>query len=190
VGISHLNVEATLEGVTLTWATLFENRAGIFVIERGPAPENSAKAFDDDRFVSVGMLDAPASGAREYSFTDPWSLSGRYVYRIVHDDGQIRYVAGSTTVNLAPPEQFDVLSIYPNPFQDDATMILDVTKTQFVKAEVYDALGRRMVLLHEGMLSAGRHRLYVAGSNWPSGVYFARISTPNGVAGSRMVLVR
>ena len=190
VGISHLSVQATLEGITLTWMTLFENRAGTFVIERGPAPENSAKVLGDDRFIAVGMLDAPASGAREYSFTDPWTISGRYVYRIVHDDGLVRYVAGSANVNLATPERYDVLSIFPNPFRDDATMILDLPKTQFVKVEVFDAIGRRMTLLHEGMLEAGRHRLDVAGSTWPPGVYFARVSTPNGTTGSRMVLVR
>ena len=190
IAISHLTADASLEGVKLTWSTLFESRPGTFVVERAPLSEGSSKRQSDDRFVAVGTVATPGSGAGSYEFIDPWTIAGRYSYRIVHDDGQNRFVAGTTSVSLVPPEDFGVLSSYPNPFQDRTTVILDLPKTQQVTVDVFDALGRRLLSLHDGVLEAGRHRLEVSASNWPSGVYFARIATPNGVTSHRMVLLR
>ena len=40
---------------------------------------------------------------------------------------------------------------------------------------VYDVLGRRVALLHEGMLGAGRHAFGLDGGALPAGVYVVRV---------------
>ena len=52
---------------------------------------------------------------------------------------------------------------------------LSVAEAQAVTVAVYDALGRRVALLHEGPLAPGQeHRLTFDGSGLPAGVYVVR----------------
>jgi hypothetical protein len=45
-----------------------------------------------------------------------------------------------------------------------------------VTAAVYDVLGRRVALLHEGALEAGSHALRLNGAGLPSGRYLLRVA--------------
>lgn len=190
VGVSHLNAEISLEGIRLHWKTLFERAQGSFVIERASKAPSSSKSVSDDDFIAVGEIASARDDGREYEFTDPHSVSGRYVYRLVFVSGGQDYVAARTEINLPPPDTYAILTNYPNPFHDRTTVEVDLPKMQHVRIEVYDVLGRRVVQLHDGTLPAGRHRLAVDAASWPAGVYFARVDTPNGVATHRMVLAR
>src|SRR5690606_15086059 len=64
---------------------------------------------------------------------------------------------------------------YPNPARGEAALSLEVAETQRVRVEVYDALGKRVALLHDGPLAAGgAHRLALDGSALAAGVYVVR----------------
>lgn len=190
VGVSHLNTVASLNGILLTWKTLFERASGSFVIERAPISTATGKSESEDEFVSVGEISTSEGAGTEYEFLDEYSIAGRYVYRLVFVSESGRYVAARTEVNLPPPDSYAILSNYPNPFRERTTIEVDLPRTQHVQVEIYDVLARRLVQLHDGDLPAGRHRFPVDAASWPAGVYFARIDTPNGVATHRMVLVR
>ena len=190
VGVSHLDADVSMDGVILTWKTLFERSTGSFVIERAPISPAVGKSESDDEFVAVGEISTRDGEGTEYEFTDEYSISGRYVYRLVFTSDAGRYVAARTEVNLPPPDQYAILTNYPNPFQDGTTIEVDLPKLQHVRVEIYDVLGRQLVQLHDGDLPAGRHRFPVDAASWPAGVYFAHIDTPNGVATHQMVLVR
>ena len=49
---------------------------------------------------------------------------------------------------------------HPNPFYNTCKFTFQVNRTQFVKIEVLNLLGQRQVLLHEGMMRAGRQYRY------------------------------
>jgi hypothetical protein len=190
VAVSHLDAEASIEGVRLTWKSLFERVPGVFVIERAPHSPTSGKIVSDDQFAAIGEITNAKAGQAEYEFVDAYSVSGRYVYRLLFVTESGEYEAARTEVNLPPPESFGILANYPNPFHDRTTIEIDLPRKQHVRLEVYDILARRQAQLHDGDLPAGRHRFAIDGGNWPAGVYFARIDTPNGVATHRMVLIR
>ncbi len=184
VAISHLQAAASLDGVSLTWKTLFERRPGRFVVERGPG---AAGKSAEDGFTRVGELAIDGSTPRKYSFDDDMTVAGVYAYRIWYEDGETTFLAGSAKVNLPAPETYAVLSSYPNPFADQATIVLDLPKTQHVTLEIYDAIGRRVAAAHDGELPAGRHEIAVRGDSWAPGAYFARVATPNGTVVHRLV---
>ena len=63
----------------------------------------------------------------------------------------------------------------PNPTVGRSEVTLVVATAQTVTVAVYDALGRRVALLHEGPMTAGtEHRLAFDGSGLPAGVYVVR----------------
>ena len=63
------------------------------------------------------------------------------------------------------------LSVYPNPSSGAATVILATTEPGAVTVAVYDVLGRRVGVLHEGPLPAGTHHFTTGGAALPSGLY-------------------
>lgn len=189
VSVAHLTSEVSLNGVRLAWRTLFERMPGTFIVERAPSGSSLSKLTLDNDFVAVGEISSGSDGAN-YEFVDPHSVSGRYVYRLLFATGDQTFEVARTDVNLPSPETYAVLSNYPNPFQDRTTIEIDLPKTQLVRIQVFDVRGRRILDVHDGTLPAGRHRMRVDGGNWPAGVYFAHVETPNGVATHQMVLVR
>jgi hypothetical protein len=56
--------------------------------------------------------------------------------------------------------------------------------------EVFDAVGRRAALLHDGPLTAGPHLFDVEGARLPSGVYSVRITGDAAVHTERLVRLR
>ena len=61
-----------------------------------------------------------------------------------------------------------------NPFSRQTTLTLSLPSPQSVEVALYDVLGRRVAVLHDGPLGAGTHALLVDGSPLPAGVYVAR----------------
>ncbi len=51
-------------------------------------------------------------------------------------------------------------------------------------------LGRRVMLVYQGLLAAGRHELAVEAVGWAPGIYLARLTTPNAARSHRMVVTR
>src|SRR5690606_19709157 len=66
------------------------------------------------------------------------------------------------------------LEVAPNPSHGVATVALTLARPGAVSAWVYDVLGRRVTVLHEGPLGAGRHELGFEAGRLPGGVYVVR----------------
>jgi len=73
------------------------------------------------------------------------------------------------------PGTHNLSTVYPNPFNPQARFTLEVAEQQNVNIAVFDALGRQVALLHDGVLGAGSvHQFQIDGANLPSGVYVVR----------------
>lgn len=114
-------------------------------------------------------------------------LSAR-VYRYVIDDLVVT-TEPSNGSELAGA--YALSAAYPNPFRDHTTFELTVREAQEVRVEVYDVLGRRVQVLHEGSLSAAAtENLTLDASRLPSGVYVIRALGEHFVATQRVTVVR
>jgi hypothetical protein len=80
--------------------------------------------------------------------------------------------------------------VYPNPSRGRASLTLELAAAQAVRIEVYDALGRRVAVLHDGEVAAGSHALVLDGSVLPAGVYVVRVTGETFAASRRAVLAR
>jgi len=75
------------------------------------------------------------------------------------------------------PSQFDLVRIYPNPFNAQTIIEYTLPEAGFVRLQVYDICGRAIAILAEGIKPAGRHRVTWDAKDMPSGLYFARLQT-------------
>lgn len=121
------------------------------------------------------------------------------IYRYVEPRGPI-FLSGAIINNVrwgyivsvleAPIvlSQFFLNQNLPNPFNPSTTILFSISKPTWVKLEVYDALGRHVLILVDRVLEAGRHSVVWNASGYSSGVYLYRLQTPEGTATKKMIL--
>jgi hypothetical protein len=101
---------------------------------------------------------------------------------------------GITSVGSEDPEslplKFQLHSNYPNPFNPTTNIHFDLPLAETVRIEVFDVLGRRMMVLADETLPAGQHALPLDASRLPSGIYLYRVQAGRSEAVGRMVLLK
>ena len=99
-----------------------------------------------------------------------------------------RFLAGapvSSEQDLSLPTADHLSAPTPNPARVQAALRLTLSHdSDHLEAEVFDLLGRRVAVVHEGVLRAGTHVLHIPVAEFSSGVYIV------GVTGERLRLTR
>ena len=81
------------------------------------------------------------------------------------------------------------LRVHPNPFREAVTATVDVPTPGPVRAEVFDGLGRRVAVLHDGP-AAGPLALRWDAAGAAPGLYVLRVTTADRALTARLVRVR
>ncbi|HEX8385002.1 MAG TPA: YCF48-related protein [Rubricoccaceae bacterium] len=99
-------------------------------------------------------------------------------------------VAGEPAAPAAPPATFALSGPDPNPASGRVAFALTLAAPEAVRVEAFDALGRRVAVLHDGPLAAGPHALTFDASALPAGVYVVRAEVSGRVSTTRLVVAR
>ncbi len=91
----------------------------------------------------------------------------------------------------AMPEGYELEGARPNPFDATTTVRFRVAEAQQVSVALYDALGRRVATLYEGMTEADEFRsVQVDGRSLPSGTYTVVLEGSMVRGSTRVVLIK
>jgi len=105
--------------------------------------------------------------------------------------GQAAEAAAKVAAVDEVPEAYRMTSAYPNPFNPQTQFTLTVTEDQQVMVEVYNLLGRRIEVLHDGQLAAGQtYTFSYEAEDVPSGIYLIRVTGEQFVATQRVTLLK
>ncbi len=88
------------------------------------------------------------------------------------------------------PGQFALYQNYPNPFNANTVISYQLSVNGFVALKVFDILGQEAAVLVNGRMRAGRYEAVWDGTNFPSGVYFCRLSAGDFEESRKMVLIK
>lgn len=88
------------------------------------------------------------------------------------------------------PKEFKLYENYPNPFNPTTTIKYDIANNSYVKLVVYDLSGKEVETIVSSNLQAGRYEATWSGSNYASGVYFARIEAGSYKHIIKMLLIK
>jgi N-acetylmuramoyl-L-alanine amidase len=89
--------------------------------------------------------------------------------------------------------EFELFQNYPNPFNPSTTISFYLPKAGVVNLEIYNLLGKKIdVLLDKAYLNAGFHRISfdIKDKEFPSGVYFYKLTFDNQIKAKKMLLIK
>ncbi|MFB0516681.1 MAG: FlgD immunoglobulin-like domain containing protein [Candidatus Neomarinimicrobiota bacterium] len=97
--------------------------------------------------------------------------------------------------DLTLPYATYFLRNYPNPFNPETTIQFELPAASNVSVMVYDLAGREVIRLVDGYMEPGYHQTQwngrnASGQNFPSGIYIARLVTPEYTRSIKMLLLK
>ena len=104
-------------------------------------------------------------------------------------DGLYRSESFAVAETPRPESASATLRAWPSPAAQSLTLTAEGLGTGAARVEAFDALGRRVAVLHDG-LAPDALRLAVEVGAWPPGVYVVRAVSPAGSASARVVVAR
>ena len=96
----------------------------------------------------------------------------------------------SINENNSVQEIFYLNQNYPNPFNPATSIKFQIGSSRFVKLAVYDILGKEVEILVNKKLNAGTYEINWNALNYPSGVYFYRLTSDGFSDTKRMLLIK
>jgi len=88
------------------------------------------------------------------------------------------------------PTFFSLLQNYPNPFNPTTVIEFALPQASRVKLEVFNILGQMTMTLVDDYLPAGNHQVIFDATNFPSGIYFYRLSHKDSKLTRKMTLIK
>ncbi len=93
-------------------------------------------------------------------------------------------------LSAAGAEGFEVAAVYPNPMRERAAVGIRLGEAEVVTVSVFDLLGRRIAVLHDGELPAGETLLGFSNAGLADGTYLVRVEAASGVMTRRVTVLR
>ena len=90
---------------------------------------------------------------------------------------------------MAVPENISIAA-YPNPFNPGTTVQFALPEAGPVTLKVYNLTGNLITTLVDSDLPAGDHQITFDGTDLPSGLYIAQVTTTNATSATRMILLK
>jgi hypothetical protein len=121
--------------------------------------------------------------------------------QIVYEVG-IKTLSGSVKIKIMPPitevndsvqiaGNYELSYAYPNPFNPSTRLNLIVARQQRVRIEIFNVLGQRIAVLHNGVLAANRKHVFtIDARRLSSGQYLCRASGENFTATRRFTVAK
>lgn len=184
VELSSFNVSADKNNVNLVWRTATELNNKGFEIER----KSAGGEFGKIAFVNGN---GTTTETNSYTYTDKDVPNGKYSYRLkqIDFDGESSF-SKAIEVKIDLAKKFILEQNYPNPFNPSTSIKFDLPKTSQVKLFIYDILGNAVETLVNSQLTGGRYSIEWNAAEFPSGVYFYKLETPDYTRTNKMILVK
>ncbi len=103
--------------------------------------------------------------------------------------GQRFFESGVTTQVSSLPSEFEIKSIYPNPFNPETTVTISLPQLSALKVSVFNTVGQEVAVLADGEFKAGIHDLSFEATGMASGLYFIRAIVPDKLNEIRKVVL-
>ena len=166
---------------------------------------NSTVSTDVIRYADSALFIATKSGLyRSYNNGQTWKLLHYNSYSFL-DFNDYLYLGGGNGILKAPKNNlltkindlsgvllanFSLSQNFPNPFNPSTSIRYAIPRESDVKLVVYDVMGREIATLVNERLNAGTYTVDWNASEFPSGVYFYRLTADNFTETKKLLLIK
>lgn len=189
--LRRLRAQTDGQSVTLRWAGQGVEQ-GEFIVERSP----DGTTFTSIERLSPTEAEASSDERQEFVYTDD-NVPGNIVfYRVRHvtPGSDTERSTGTIKIGLggdpAAQTTVELIRNFPNPFREATTIAYRVKEAQPLTLTIWDLSGKRITTLTDGVQEPGYYEQTFRAGDLPSGTYFARLQTPQGIQSLRMVLLK
>lgn len=189
--VRNLSGTAETGFVTLAWETE-DRQTKAFIVERsrdGRVFEEVGQVRPQEQAV-LGML------SDSYQYQD-LSASGQILFYRVRQQFSNGASQLSQTIKMGlgeeEPEQAlfaTLVGNFPNPFNPTTTITYDVKERVHVQLSVWDLSGQQLTRLVDTEKEPGTYEVSFEANDLPSGTYFVRLQTPDGIQSHKMILTK
>ncbi|MCP4633942.1 MAG: T9SS type A sorting domain-containing protein [candidate division Zixibacteria bacterium] len=139
----------------------------------------------DSIFSTAPFPDDVVEGDYEYDITDyndgeTHTLTFRYYadfgYIAALDDVAIETDYQTSVDDETVPEEFELLSNYPNPFNAQTNITFNLPEASNVTLDIYNTLGQKIDTVVNDRMDAGQHTVSWDAGSLSSGVYFYKLT--------------
>jgi hypothetical protein len=194
VELSYFSSSVNGNIITLNWATTSELNNSGFDIERS---EVKGEMSNDWKKISFVEGNGTTTLPGHYIFTDRNLSTGVYKYRLKQIDynGNFEYFNLSNEVAIGVPKEFKLSQNYPNPFNPTTNINYKLPFEGKVSLKVFDMTGKELKTLIDEFKTAGYYTIEFNGTNFSSGIYYYKLESRNGQAGTfketrKMLLIK
>jgi hypothetical protein len=132
----------------------------------------------------VGSYDLPGSGMGI-------AVAGEYIYTAnCYSMMVFRLTPFNIDEVISISSDYSLEQNYPNPFNLSTTLNYTVAQVGPVSLAIFNTLGQKMATLVDQIQQAGQYNLIWNAAPCPSGVYFAKLTTPNNFSGIKLTLIK
>ncbi len=171
------------------WLYAFNSDGKIEWVFTGGDAVEAAPAISKDGTIYIGSINGTLYAIKSGSA----GLAESSWPRFRHDNqGTGRISSASAVQNTEPiaPKKFSVSKAYPNPFNPSTHVQFELEKPSHIRVSVYNATGRLVHVLQEGIQAAGRHELTWEAASFGSGIYFIRIQAGQQLVQRKCLLLK
>jgi len=151
-----------------------------------------------DSLFSIRSVDSTLTDTSKTEASLPF---GRYWWRVsggnIEAWGQVSetrsFIVGDLAVDghgEVIPQSYVLTQNYPNPFNPTTNIDFGLPRAGHVLLEVFDILGGRVAILANGTLQPGMYQVQFDARGLTSGIYFYRLTTPEGSLLRKMLVVK
>ena len=128
-------------------------------------------------------------------------LENEYTFKPVTDHSKFAIIVGVESaieeeLRLIVPAEFILGNNYPNPFNPETVIPVELPEAGEISLKIYNLLGEEISTLYQGSLETGRHLFKWNGTNQagqrcPSGIYLYQVEGNQGFkASNRMIMIK
>jgi photosystem II stability/assembly factor-like uncharacterized protein len=124
------------------------------------------------------------------------SFVNSYTGWAVGESGKIiKTTDGGGIIGISPisneiPKDFFLSQNFPNPFNPRSNIEIKISKLSFVKLIIYNNSGKEIMKAVNQELRPGIYSVEIDGANFPSGVYYYRLTAGDFMDTKKMILVK
>lgn len=182
VSLTNFEARSANNNIQLNWQTEFEQNSKGFEVQR---------SADAANWQQIGFVKAAgqSSSIVSYTYTDKNPLPGTYYYRLKQIDLDDKFTYSLVkSAGIKAPGELILYQNTPNPFTGTTNIRFNLAKAGKIKLSVFDVHGREVKVILSEMRQAGTHLVPFNARALSSGIYYYRLTTPEGNIVKKMIL--